>query len=110
MRNRPSPGNADSGRGSKPELDASGGLELTREPGRGLALLLKPLAERPALPIGLGQSASQGHREDEPEPQGRREPVEQEPEVAIRREAAAEQRGAEAERENAPREPSRPSG
>ena len=99
IRNRPSPGNADSGRGRRPELDAARRLELAREPGGGLALLLEPLAERPALPVGLGQRAAQGGRVDDPEPEGRREAVEQERELPVRREAAAEQRGAEAERQ-----------
>ena len=52
----------------QPQLDAAGRLELAREPGGGLALLLEPLAKRPALPIGLGQGAAQGRREDEPSP------------------------------------------
>ncbi len=50
----------------KPELDAARRLELAREPGGRLALLLEPLPERPALTVGLGQRAAQRGRIDRP--------------------------------------------
>ena len=72
----------------KPELDAARRLELAREPGGRLALLLEPLPERPALTVGLGQRAAQRGRIDGPEPDRRREAVEQETELPVRDEAS----------------------
>ena len=88
-----------SGRGRKTELDAARGLELAREPGSRLALLLEPLAERPALAVGLGQRAAQRGRVDHPQPERRRQAVEQVRELPVGHEAPSEQRRAEAERQ-----------